>query len=654
MDDTPQPVTVPAETPKRAHIFLCALLVVLVSLAVYFNTLSAGFVNWDDPKLVLENPYVRGLTWENLRFIWTRPILETYLPLRVTSYAIDYEIWNGYNPLGFHLTNVILHAVVSLLVFGITRRLTGSLAAALFAGLLFAVHPVHSEVAAWVSGRKDVLSTALVLLSFYMYIKARHPASPRLRRTEAAPLLVVSVGVFVLAGLAKAMVVTLPVFIVLYDVLFAGALSGGRWKRLLPAWVAYFAAAAVITGIAGHFASTAGAVRPWHFGSMGRTFLFMSWAALFYIKTMFWPSLLSARYPYGDTLEYGVNERVVNASPLILALMLAVALVIFVRAIAASNGRTRRTGRPSGSPLREAGDWLKLAALGLAWFFIGLLPVMNIVPISVLVADRYLYLPSVGWTFAAAAVLWLVWGRERIERPLEPSHRITGGESAGGRTQAATSATLSTGITGGQSAGSRTQAATSGTRSLSSQTGHRVTARMVVTVLLCAALVVAGGIRTVTRNRVWRDSLSLWASVVGFPKAAARGYSLPRHWPRSNRPTTTGRSGNSSAPGNSCRSPHGRTWRAGNCFWTWGGPRRRLPSSTPRANSARANGSASTRRSCRGRRRTSRRARYLRPSRRWRRPSASIRRGRRGITASVQSRRNLLATGRHRGRGGVL
>ncbi|MCD6405795.1 MAG: hypothetical protein J7M19_08205, partial [Planctomycetes bacterium] len=160
------------EAPKRLQRILLALVVVLVAVGCYYNTLSAGFVNWDDPKLILENPYVRGLTLENLKHIWTSPIKETYLPLRVTSYAVDYELW-GYDPQGYHLTNVLLHAAVALLVFLVARRLSGSWAAGFFAGVLFAAHPVHTEAVAWASGRKDLLSTALLLASFLMYLAAR-------------------------------------------------------------------------------------------------------------------------------------------------------------------------------------------------------------------------------------------------------------------------------------------------------------------------------------------------------------------------------------------------------------------------------------------------------------------------------------------------
>lgn len=418
------------------HIALAALLVALVAVACYQNTFAFGFVNWDDTKLITGNPYTRGLTAENLAHIWTKPIKETYLPLRVTSYAIDYELF-GTNASGYHVHNVILHAVVSLFVFWIAKRLTGSLFAALAAGLLFAAHPVHSEPVSWASGRKDVLSTALFLASYALYLASGG-------RTRRWPWLLGGCAVFVLSGLAKAMVVTLPALIILTDIVFGG-IGRGRWKKLLPGWALYFAAAGVITAIAMYFASAAKAIVPFHFGGAGRTAMFMAWAALFYVKTMLFPDLLSARYPYGDTEAFGVSELLVSLSPAILILVAGAALGLFLLS---------RGGREKQMP-----PWVKLAGLGLAWFFVSLLPVMNLIPINVLVADRYLYVPSVGFLLAAAGVLWGIRGVAKSPAP-----------------------------------------------------------RRTLAAAVLALLVAASCVRTYTRNEVWRTSLTLWESVVSeFP-----------------------------------------------------------------------------------------------------------------------------------------
>jgi len=424
---------------RTSTIALAALTVVLVAVACYYNTLSAGFVNWDDGKLITENPYVRGLSWENLSYIWTHPIKETYLPLRVTSYAADYALW-GLNATGFHLTNIVLHALCALLVFFIARKLTSSLVAGFMAGALFAVHPVHTEAVAWASGRKDVLSTALFLLAYLLYLVSKD-------RKRPWPIIALSLIAFVLSGLAKAMVVTLPALVILTDVIY-GYVGRERLRRLVPVWMAYFGAAAAVTLIAVVFAAKAHAIVPYHFGGKARTMLFMTWAALYYAKTMLFPDFLSARYPYGDANNFGVPDMVVYLSPIVLALVAAWAVWLVVKARGGDRG--------------EAAPWTKLAALGVAWFLVSLTPVMNVVSINVLVADRYVYLPSVGFVLALAAVLWYFWARPTV------------------------------------SARSR--------------------AKQAAVAIVFVMILGADAARTYARNEVWNNSISLWTSVVSeFP-----------------------------------------------------------------------------------------------------------------------------------------
>lgn len=424
----------------RTMRLLPVALVAVLAAGCYVNTLSMGFVNWDDYKLVVNNPFIRSLDAANIDRIWTSAILETYLPMRVTSYAADYFLW-GLNPAGFHLTNIILHAVCAVLVYFIVARLSGSGIAAFFAGALFAAHPVHTEAVAWVSGRKDVLSTALFLLAYLLYLVSVDDARRRWW------VVFLSLAAFFLSGLAKAMVITLPFLIVLTDFVYGKAASEYRWFKLLPQWTAYFVAAVLLGGLAVNFAASAGAIRPYHFGGKFQTALFMCWAALYYVKTMLLPNFLSARYPFGDTTDFGIDPAIVYLSPFVLFACIVAALWLLAKA-----------ADPKSSPSPQ----MRLGALGLAWFFVTLLPVMNIVSINVLVADRYLYLPSAGFIMACAAVLWRLWDAQRT----------------------------------------------------------RAASRLMVALAFVAVLG-AYCFRTVTRNEVWRDSLSLWTSVVHeFPRSA--------------------------------------------------------------------------------------------------------------------------------------
>ena len=148
-----------------AAVFAAALLINLPTLRYGFLT------SWDDPTYVVDNPWIRGFTRENLAFVFTRPYFANFLPLHLVSYMVDYSFWK-LNPVGYHLQSVLLNAANAVLAFWVVRRLLGGFLPALIAALLFAVHPSHVEAVAWVSIRKDVLSTTFLLLTVLFYLRS--------------------------------------------------------------------------------------------------------------------------------------------------------------------------------------------------------------------------------------------------------------------------------------------------------------------------------------------------------------------------------------------------------------------------------------------------------------------------------------------------
>ena len=151
---------------------MATLLIALVSVAVFANTLSSRFLNYDDPWQIINNPYVRSLSAANLWHILTRSIYQLWLPTKTISYALDYAVW-GLDPRGYHATNVLLHALASVLVFLVARQLLRRRLWAVVAAALFALHPVHVEAVAWLSARKDLLSTVLLLVSVLTFFRRR-------------------------------------------------------------------------------------------------------------------------------------------------------------------------------------------------------------------------------------------------------------------------------------------------------------------------------------------------------------------------------------------------------------------------------------------------------------------------------------------------
>src|SRR5216117_1025474 len=217
--------------------WLAPLLVALVTVTAFLPTLHNQFVSWDDDKNFLENPDYRGLAWTNLRWMWTTH-LGHYIPLTWMTLGLDYLLW-GMNPLGYHLTNLLLHAANAVVFFFVVRRLLAralpspsehGYALAVSAGvaaLVFAIHPLRVESVAWATERRDVLSGLFYLLTILMYLRARE------REERGRGWYWLSVAVFVLALLSKSMVVNLPVVLLILDVYPLRRLGGalGWWSE---------------------------------------------------------------------------------------------------------------------------------------------------------------------------------------------------------------------------------------------------------------------------------------------------------------------------------------------------------------------------------------------------------------------------------------
>ena len=206
--------------------WLAPLLVALATGAAFLPALSNDFVNWDDDKILTDNPYYRGLGWQQLSWMFTTFHMGHYQPLSWLSFAVDYSIW-GMNPFGYHLTSLLLHGANAVLFYFVSRELLraalsisteaetwqSSVSAALSA-LLFAIHPLRVESVAWATERRDVLSGFFYLGTVYCYLQAAsiQSFSARKRWLELA-----LVG-YTLSLLSKAIGITLPVVLLLLDI----------------------------------------------------------------------------------------------------------------------------------------------------------------------------------------------------------------------------------------------------------------------------------------------------------------------------------------------------------------------------------------------------------------------------------------------------
>ena len=134
------------------------LVVVGVIFIIYFPTLSFEFTNWDDPSYVQEIQAIRNPGWLGIKEVLTKPLPAShgdYIPVTIFSYWMDYQVW-GFQPKGYHLTNLFLHALSAGLLFLLLQRLTASPAVSMMATLLFALHPMNTEAVTWIAERKNV------------------------------------------------------------------------------------------------------------------------------------------------------------------------------------------------------------------------------------------------------------------------------------------------------------------------------------------------------------------------------------------------------------------------------------------------------------------------------------------------------------------
>ncbi len=218
------------------------LLVALIAGAVFANSVHGDLV-WDDRMLILKDPAVQSLS--NVDGFFTEDFFVRqenelgygyYRPIVKTTYALDYAVW-GRNPFGYHLTNIFLHACCTMLVVLLLGQLGLSPGASLVAGLIFAVHPIHTENVAWIAGRTDLLAFLFTASSLALYLLATQPRAadaPGRSRGELAwriVLFTVSLVCFALAMLAKEMSVVLVPWIVCVE-LFV------RRKGLVPSALA--------------------------------------------------------------------------------------------------------------------------------------------------------------------------------------------------------------------------------------------------------------------------------------------------------------------------------------------------------------------------------------------------------------------------------
>lgn len=213
---------------KNNPVIISASMAAMISLLLYLRAVGCEFVNYDDYQYIVNNLAIRNLDTEFVQEAFHTLYMGTWMPLTWISFAVDYFFW-GLNPQGYHFTNILLHAANTALVvliadrvfqwMGIRRRGDGFLypSILLFAGLLWALHPMRVESVAWASERKDVLNGVFALCSIYFYIRYASDADSLGSRGRALKPYLLCIVSFVLSLMAKPVSVVIPAMLLVMD-----------------------------------------------------------------------------------------------------------------------------------------------------------------------------------------------------------------------------------------------------------------------------------------------------------------------------------------------------------------------------------------------------------------------------------------------------
>jgi protein O-mannosyl-transferase len=397
----------------KNKILACVIFLVMAVGLFYLPVLGNDFVNYDDRQTIVENPFIKSLDFASLKWMFTTNFQGYWVPLTWLSLALNVQM-GGLNPDVFHLTNVFLHVLDTLLVFLVCLKVLGlarkpgaqqsptlryedtkndikgkneqenignktipqvyEIPTALITALLFGLHPIHVESVAWAWERKDVLYTLFYLSAILVYLDYVTGAGRKQIKLFAC------LGLYLLSLAAKPMAVTLPLVFLVLD-FWPLARLRGNIKRVLIEKIPFFVLAlliALVTRV--QMAQTQGINENLPFWlSASNAFHSM----IFYLWKMAVPLNLSPFYPFPPVLDSLYYQKNLMAA-LLVAL---ISLVCFY--------------------YRKKAPWLPAAWL---YYFISLAPVLGFIQVgSYSAADRYTYLPSLGiFLPLSAGLVWLL------------------------------------------------------------------------------------------------------------------------------------------------------------------------------------------------------------------------------------------------------
>ncbi|MCK5506469.1 MAG: tetratricopeptide repeat protein, partial [Thermodesulfovibrionia bacterium] len=342
---------------------------------LFANSLNGEFL-WDDKSYIVESQALRNV--QNLWLIFQpdmfRSLSGDYVditrPVMFASLLVDYQLW-GLKPFGYHAVNIALHILSTCLVFALSLRLTGHKWISFAGAFFFLIHPVHTEVIDGITFREDLLVTVFYLLSFICFIRAVTSA----RTSGKAVQYLLSLLLYLLSLLSKEMAVTLPAMLFLYLMIFEG--EDARIGKIVKLFTPFIA----ITILYLHWITSTYSSLPTPPSYPGQQLIYslLNIPAMltYYIRAFLLPMNLSPDPAFKVLTSLSDFKLFLS--------FLFIGVIFFIT----FKGRKK-------SPV---------LTFFIVWFFITLLPVLQIIPTFNIVAERFLYLPSVGLSIIAGISL---------------------------------------------------------------------------------------------------------------------------------------------------------------------------------------------------------------------------------------------------------
>ena len=379
------------------HNFIICLLLAGFTLGIYWPVSRLGFISYDDPDYITNNPKVRsGINPDSMDWALTSTHAGNWHPVTWLSHMLDCQIF-GLNPGAFHGVNLAIHIVNSLLLFIVLRKMTQAVWGSALVAALFAWHPAHVQSVAWISERKDVLSGFFFLLTLWFYLK--YAERVKVQKPNSKIFLGASLAMFALGLMSKPMLVTLPAILLLLDLWPLGRIPefGFRLSELkklfqVPSFRLLLLEKIPFVGLSlASVAATfqaqggAGCIIPADQLSLATRLANVPVFCTAYLGKLFWPAHLAIFYPYRQ-ISLGEHACAI--------LLLTLVTIVCLR-------------------WRQTRPW---CLTGWCWFLIMLLPVIGIVQVGAqAIADRYTYLPAIGifillaWSLGEIAAISRWW-----------------------------------------------------------------------------------------------------------------------------------------------------------------------------------------------------------------------------------------------------